>query len=237
MNNDALRRLATALLVACTILSTGCNLAKSRNTKACEKMAEYFPDPKTSAKKMKAGCLAELDDMKKKDKKHYECTTKCFAESAGKDAASACLLGCEDQRTTTTSATSDTGGSAAVDALTPSSLKGKVASEYQHFGYDISSEMNNGAGWSATVTLGKKGPSGEVHIYKVLLVDVNGHDDGLKVVSSLQKGTNESRVGRRKALYVECMYQRASYESGTPRSCQSYDSRISSFADDLGGAH
>lgn len=229
----SLRPLLVTLVVASASLSFGCDLAKSRNAKACEKMAEFFPDPKTSAKKVKASCLAELDAMKKKEPAQYECTSTCFAESANKDAVGTCLMGCQEQKTA--AAPPESSGSAAVDALTPSALKTKIATEYQHFGYDISSETSNGAGWSATVTLGKKGPAGEVHIYKVLLVGVKGHDDGLTVVSGLQKGTSESRVGSTKALYVECLYQRDSNESGTPRACRSYDSRISSFTDDVGG--
>ena len=114
-------------------------------------------------------------------------------------------------------------------------MRSKISSAYVHYGYDISGEKSNSVGWSATVSLGKKGPHGEVHIYKVLLVDVAGRKQGFKTLDGLgsSKGASESRVGNKKALLVECLYQRNSTEAGVPKACGGYDSKITSFTDTL----
>ncbi len=125
--------------------------------------------------------------------------------------------------------------SSPVDELTPDGVKDKVAFEYRHFGYDISGEKDNPAGWSATVKLGPRSSRGEAHIYKVMLVDIKGRTDGYKVASSLREEgvASESRVGQKKLLFVQCLLSRPANESGSPTPCSSYDSRIGSFASDL----
>ena len=224
------------LLLAAGLSLSGCKLLKSRqDAKACARMAELFGTPGKSS--TTSGCVAELDEMKKEDPKKYECTTKCLTESRRSEEASACLVGCEHAAAAKNAGRDNdvTEETYPVDSLTPSTVKTQVASKYQYFGYEIIGEQTNAAGWSSTVVLGKKAPYEEVHIYKVLLVDVRGRDDGFAVVSSFAKKdvAVESRVGRKRALYVECLYQRNSTEGGAPRACSASDSRIKSFTDDL----
>jgi len=230
-----------SLLVAISLPLLSCNLVKMSPEKACTRAEKLSSNAGDKAAKDKALCVAKLTKMKKDDPKEYDCTTKCLKESSLADEAKPCLEACTAQSSATAgkgkgkSDGEDDARTYPVDSLTPSDLKSKVAFEYLHYGYDIVSEKNNAAGWSATVVLGKKGSFGEARIYKVLLVDVNGVKDGYRTVEALKKGglAEETRIGKKKALFVQCMFQRSSSESGVPKACSSYDSKISSFTNDL----
>ena len=225
------------LLFAAVLPLSGCKLLKSRqDAKACARMAELFDTPGKGGK-TSSRCVAELDDMRKEDPEKYECTTKCLTGSRRTEEASTCLAGCEGKALAKNPVRDQDvmGERYPVDALTPSIVRTTVASKYDYFGYEITGEQANAAGWSGTVVLGRRGAYGEVHVYKVLLLDVNGRDDGFAVVSRLQRGSAlvQTRVGQKKALYVECLYQRSANESGAPKACTGADSRIGSFTDDL----
>lgn len=231
-------RIARSFFVVTLGLSmVGCNLLDSGPKKACAKATELFAEPGKDTAKLKESCVADLTRMKKDDPQQYECTTNCITGGSGKDATALCMAGCKGQPVAKKGADDDAKDEKdyPIDSATPSALKSTISSEYQHFGYDITGEKNNEAGWAATVAIGKKGASGEVHIYKVVLVDVKGRKDGFQVVEGLKKGHPlvETRVGNKKALYVECLYNRAANEGGTPKACKGYDSRIRSFTNEL----
>ena len=220
---------ALSLVVVGVMTSFGCKLFKTSPDKACERQVELFPGSR------KEKCVAELKSMKSEAPRTYDCTVRCLTESKETEEASACLADCKPSATT---AKSSKEGEATqtypVDALTATSVKTKIDSEYQHFGYDISGEADNAAGWRATVTLGKKAAYGEVHIYKVILVDVKDRKDGFEIVSGFKKGNALVETpGNKKALYVECLYQRAPNEGGTPKVCSGHDSRLVRFTDEL----
>ncbi len=232
--------LGPLVVICCTLFA--CKLLKPSPKKLCEKAMKFAgaeesegKSPESSETKM-AGCVASLEKMKSDEPERYECTTKCVGDA--KDSASfvTCASGCKGASASASKSDDDDATKTyPVDSLSSSDVRSKISSAYMHYGYDISGEQSNSVGWSATVSLGKKGPYGEVHIYKVLLLDVSGRDDGYKTIESLKKGggATESRVGNKKALLVQCLYQRSSTEPGVPKACGGYDSKISSFTDDI----
>ena len=232
--------LGPLVVICCTLFA--CKLLKPSPKKLCEKAMKFAEaeesegkSPESSETKM-AGCVASLEKMKSDEPERYECTTKCVGDA--KDSASfvTCAPDCQGASASASKSDDDDATKTyPVDSLSSSEVRSKISIAYSSYGYDISGEKSNSTGWSATVTLGKKGPSGEVHIYKVLLLDVSGRKDGFKVLDGLgsSKGASESRVGNKKALLVECLYQRSSTETGVPKACGGYDSRITSFTDDI----
>lgn len=227
------RREVVSLWVLCSALFA-CKLLKPSPEKLCKKAngalekAGKTPDA--------SGCVSELTKMKKAEPKKYDCTAKCIQKSDDATIMGSCMSACGGSSSSSTSVASGDDEGGPVDLLTPSKVKDKIESEYNYYGYDIMKESSNSAGWAATVALGKKGATGEVHIYKVVLLDITSHADGNSAVEHLKgsaTGATQTRVGKVKALYIECLYQRDSTESGMPKKCSSYDSKIDSFADDI----
>jgi hypothetical protein len=207
--------------------------------KLCDKAEKLFEkDGKTKTESATAKCVVELTKMKSDEPEKYECASKCINGSDTSSDLGTCMNACEGGSKTASTGSSEDDDSTKtypVDSLTPSDVRSKISSNYDNFGYDISGEKENAAGWSANVALGKKGGSGEVHIYKVLLLDINGKKDGYSTADRLATGStaHESRVGNKKLLLVRCLYQRDSTETGVPKECSSYDSKIRSFTDDI----
>ncbi len=231
-----IRHGAVRSVIALSVTLGGCDLLEMSPEKACTKAGAVFAKAGEDTASAKAKCVSDLTKMKKEEPKAYACTTKCLkgAERARADEAAACMSTCTTgARAASASATPDR--KAPVDDLTPEDVKEKIASEYRHYGYEITGGKDNAAGWSATVALGKKGAVGELHVYKVVLVDVKNTDDGYRVVAGMKTNSvaEESRVGSKKALFVRCMFQRSATQSGAPRECGGYDSKIGSFTDDL----
>ncbi len=227
------RRQLFPLLVLCTALFA-CKLLKPSPEKLCKKTAKIVGKEDATSEEQ-AKCAKSLTTMKKDHPEKYACVSKCIDKSSDKDALDTCMTPCMGSGSSTTAST-HADSPAPVDSLTSSGVKSKIESNYRYYGYDIMKEKSNSAGWAATVALGKKGPTGEVHIYKVLLADTTSKTDGYSLVAGLKRdatGATETRVGKSKVLYVECLYQRSSTESGVPKACSSYDSKISSFTDDL----
>lgn len=226
------------VIIAVGVSSSGCDLLTMSPEKACEKANQQAAKPGGSTDATeKARCVAEFTSLKKNDPKRYACTTKCIKQSTATDETDTCVKArCGDSSSATASAAgADDGRTYPVDELTSASLKSKVLSEYRHYGIDILNEKDNGAGWSATVALGKKASFGEARVYKVVLFDVTGQKQGYELISKLKKSgvAEESRVGKKKALYVQCLFRRDSNQSGTPRECTASDSKIGSFTDDI----
>jgi hypothetical protein len=224
-----------------------CKLLKPSPKKLCEKAEKLMrkgdaPAPVSEGEgegeksaTMQAKCLTELSKMKSDEPARYECTSKCINGAEDGTALGTCMGECKkDGVASTGGGDDDSTKTYPVDSLTPASIRSKIESEYQHYGQDITGETTNSVGWSATVMLGKKGSYGEAHIYKVILVDVNGRTDGYAVAERLKKsGASETRTGNKKLLVVNCMFQRSSSEAGMPKECGGYDSKIRSFTDDL----
>lgn len=231
------RRVLIPFVSLCLALFA-CKLLKPSPAKLCEKAEKLLTEEGSpSPEGVKAKCVVELTKLKSDNPTEYECTSKCINDSKDGTALGTCMRGCKSgsESMTATSDEDDSTKTYPVDSLTPDSIRSKISSEYSYFGYDISGEKENAAGWSANVALGKKGPRGEVHIYKVLLVDVNGRKDGFSTADKLASGSeaHETRVGSKKLLLVRCLFQRSETESGVPKDCGAYDSKIRSFTDDI----
>jgi len=233
-------RVAVAPLLTICLALFACKLLKPSPKKLCDKAEKLFEkEGKTKTETANAKCVVELTKMKSDEPAKYECASKCINDSDTGTALGTCMSACEGGSKTASASGSDDDDDStktyAVDSLTPSDVRSKISSNYQYYGYDISGEKENAAGWSANVALGKKGGYGEVHIYKVLLLDINGTKDGYSTADRLASGStaHESRVGNKKLLLVRCLYQRSSTESGVPKECGSYDSKIRSFTDDI----
>lgn len=236
------RRTVAPLLAVCLALFA-CKLMKPSPKKLCAKadklMAESLKSESSASsggKSIEAECVADLEKMKKDSPQEYECTSTCISDAKDAAGLSTCMKTCKGSSTTaSTSDDDDSKRTYPVDSLTPSDVRSKISSAYYSYGYDITGEKENSVGWSANVALGKKGAYGEVHIYKVLLVDILNRKDGFSTATKLAEGqaANETRVGNKKLLVVRCLYQRTGTETGVPKECGAYDSKISSFTDDI----
>jgi hypothetical protein len=226
----------TSLLLALSLSLVACNSLNISPEKSCsraEKLMSKVGDP---IAKDKDRCVTELARMKKDDPGEYDCTARCLRESAVAEEARVCMNACRPAAPATAAKSEGEEEAFPVDALTPADLKGKIASAYQGFGFEIAGEKETPDGWSATVSLGNKAaPRGEAHVYKVHLVDVKDQKAGVDTVASLKKANHleESRVGKRKALVVRCVLQRSALESGKPRKCAAFDGKIAAFTNDM----
>jgi hypothetical protein len=227
----------TSLLLALSLLSlVACNPLNISPEKACSRAEKLMSKAGDPIAKDKDRCVNELARLKKDDPTEYDCTAKCLGDNALVDQARACLLNCKPAAVSSAGKIDGEEEAFPVDALTPAALKGKVASAYQQLGFDIAGEKDTSDGWSATVSIGNKAaPRGEAHVYKVHLVDVKDRKAGFDSVASLKRANHieESRVGKRKALVVRCVFQRSALESGKPRPCAAFDGKIASFTNDL----
>jgi hypothetical protein len=221
----------TSLFVVVSISLLGCNGVSMSPEKACsraEKLMSKVGDPLA---KDKDRCVTDLARLKKEAPAEYGCTAKCLGESSIADEAKACVSACKPASSGEAEAQVF-----AVDTLTPANLKDKLTEVYKGSGLDITGEKDGAKGWSATVEIGNgKAPRGEAHVYKVHLVDVKDRKEGFEAVANLRKANHleESRVGKQKALVVRCVTQRSAIESGKPRACASFDSKIAAFTNDL----
>ncbi len=218
---------AARVLVLFTAL-LGCKALKpSPEKKACEQIAKFQKEDGREAEPTSV-CLERLEEIKQKNPIAHACTLDCMTSHETKEEALKCTFECEYNQ-------KQASKTHAVDDLTPTKIQAIITEEYEDFGYDISNEQTNDAGWVGTVRLGKEGTYGEVHIYKVALLNINGRQDGNQAVAKLdqRKGPTETRIGEKKALYVECLHHRVSNETGTPKACRGHNSRIQRFTNEL----
>lgn len=225
------------VLAAASLSLLGCKMSPE---KACAKAEELFAKPGDTAKtqKERAKCVADFTKMQQEDPKAYACTTQCLKSGSKEETVLGCMRYCDKSSKTASKSTGggdDSTPPAPVDSLTPSSVKSKIESEYRGFGEEIQGEKSNSVGWSADVMIGKKEGPGDMHVYKVMLLDVKSETDGYAVIEGLKKSgvADASRVGNKKAVYVQCQYQRDSTTGRKTKPCGSYDGRIHSFLDDI----
>jgi hypothetical protein len=202
------------LLLPPTLLGAvplGCDMLKMSPENICAKGKE-FADKAGKNAGDQAACVKSFTQMKEKTPEAYDCMAKCAKEADSEDKLVECGGKCAAlmAKASQSGATGDPGasaGDATVDGVTPASIKGKLSSEYQYYGYELIKEASNAAGWVGTVMLGKKGE--EAQIYSIILSDVSSKADGDATVSKLYADSKDKKavwkVGNKKVLYVECL--------------------------------